>query len=202
MNISLSDLANYAQIASIPITILTWLVTRERLAKFWKKWFVVIVPIVLITGVVGLWQKGWLRWLQFQITWPVWALILLSLSGITISLLIRVMSTLLDRTPDHFLYVADNVFGVEWHWHYLSGKLYDNNFVPYCPNRECRCQLDPQRRSGFRAIDDITLVCDHCGFTKSFDCNWEQLLWKVVKEIDRRIRTGEFREIIKRSDWR
>ena len=37
--IPLSDLANCAMIVSLPIMIITWLVTREHFAKFWKRWW-------------------------------------------------------------------------------------------------------------------------------------------------------------------
>lgn len=193
---NISDIANYAQIISIPLTILIWLITRERFVKFWKKWFVLILVIALIIGLIGLWKANWLKWLQYQITWPVWALILLSLSGLAIASLIRALTDSLDRIPEHFLYISDNVFGVEWHWRYREGKLYEKYFEPFCPNRECSCMLDPVQRSAYQAIDDVTLVCDHCGFKKDFECNWDKLIWKVVKEIDRRIRTGEFKKVL------
>ena len=194
---NLSDIANYAQIVSIPLTILIWLITRERFVKFWKKWFVLILVIALIIGLIGLWKVNWLQWLQwlqYQITWPVWALMLLSLSGLAIAFSIRALTGSLGRIPDHSLYISDNVFGIEWHWCYQGDALYTKNFAPFCPNRECSCMLDPARRSSYQAIDDVILVCDHCGFTKDFECNWDTLIRKVVKEIDRRIRTGEFKK--------
>lgn len=191
---NISDIANYAQIISIPLTILLWLITRERFVKFWKKWFVLISVIVLIIGLIGLWKANLLKWLQYQITWPVWALILLSLSGVVIASSIRALTNSLGRIPEHFLYISDNVFGVKWRWRYQEGKLYEKYFEPFCPNAECSCMLEPVRRSAYQAIDDVTLVCDHCGFTKDFKYNWDQLRWKVVKEIDRRIRTGEFKK--------
>ena len=193
---NISDIANYAQIISIPLTILLWLITRERFVKFWKKWFVLISVIVLIIGLIGLWKANLLKWLQYQITWPVWALILLSLSGLVIASLIRALTDSLGRIPEHFLYISDNVFGVEWHWRYQEGKLYEKYFEPFCPNVECSCILEPVRRSAYQAIDDVALVCDRCGFTKDFEYNWDQLRWKVVKEIDRRIRTGEFKKVL------
>lgn len=185
---NISDIANYAQIVSIPLTILIWLITRERFVKFWKKWFVLILVIVLIIGLLGLWKANWLKWLQYQITWPVWVLILLPLSGLAIAFLIRALTG--------SLYISDNVYGIEWYWCYQGDKLDIKSFVPFCPNRECSCRLDPARSSSYQAIDDVTLVCDHCGFKKDFECNWDKLIWKVVKEIDRRIRTGEFKKVL------
>lgn len=198
LSVSISDLANIATIVSVPLTILTWLFTRERLAKFWKKWFKWILGIVVIGGIWGLWRLGWLNWLQYRFLCPVWGLILLFLSGLAIVACILAIATFL-RTNDHFSYLSDNIFGIEWQWRWQGGKLYKHNLMSFCPRRKCSCRLDPQEMSGYRAIDDISLVCDHCGFTKHFDCNWDELKWKVIKEIDRRIRTGESKENLRKK---
>lgn len=190
MDISLSDIANYAQIASIPLAILTWLVTREKFARFWRKWLPFILFFVIIVGFIGLWKLGYLKWFQYQSTWPVWALILLSMSGlIVISLILFVINSLSKESYCYTSYVSDTIFEIAWHWHYSSGKLSEDNLAPICPNKECSCQLEPIYNSAYRAVDFVTLVCDHCGFEKRFDCNWEQLKQKVAKEVDRRIRT-------------
>lgn len=194
LNISISDLANIATILSLPVTILTWLFTRERFAKFWRKWIRWILVIVAAIAVVGSWRMGWLNWIQCKFMCPVWLLILLSFSGLTVALCVLALCNFLSRAPDYFSYISDNIFGIDWRWHWQKGKLREHNLVPFCPRRECSCRLDPQEMSGYRAVDDISLVCDHCGFTKHFDCNWDELRWKVVKEIDRRIRTEEFKE--------
>jgi hypothetical protein len=196
LNISISDLANIATIVSVPLTILTWLLTRDHFTKFWKKWLKWILTIVVVIGIVGLWHMGWLNWLQYRFPCPVWVLILLPLAGLAIVSCIIAAIALLDRTPDRLSYLSDHIFGVEWHWQCPGGKLREYSLVPYCPKSGCSCQLDPREMSGYQAIGDISLVCDHCGFRKDFDCNWDELKWKVIKEIDRRIRTGEFKEML------
>ena len=199
LNISISDLANIATILSLPLTIFTWLFTRERFSKFWKKSLKWILVIVAVIAVVGLWRMGWLNWLQYEFMCPVWLLILLSFSGLSVALCVLAVCYFLNRTPDYFSYVSDNIFGIKWQWRWQAGKLREHNLVPFCPRQECSCRLDPQEMSGYQAIDDISLVCDHCGFTKRFDCNWDELRWKVVKEIDRRIRKEEFKEKFRKN---
>lgn len=199
-NISISDLANIATILSVPLAILTWLLTRERFAKFWKKRLKWILVIVAVIAIAGLSRMGWLNWLQHKFMCPVWVLILLSFSGLVIALCVLAVCYFLNRTSDHFSYVSDNIFGIEWQWCWQAGKLYKNNLVPICPKPRCSCRLDPREMSGYQAIDDISLICDHCGLRKDFDCDWDELRWKVIKEIDRRVRTEEFKERLRKSE--
>jgi len=199
-NISLDDLGNIATIVNIPLLILTWFFTREHFAKFWKKWFKWILVIAVFTTTLFLWHKGWLNWLQYRFACPVWALILLSMGGLAIASFIMFLIALLNRTPDHSLYLSDNIFGIEWCWQPQGRTLHEDDLVPYCPTPGCSCRLDPLELSGYQVVDDISLVCDHCGFKKDFDCNWDTLRWKALKEIDRRIRTGEFKERLSKND--
>ena len=76
MKLSLADLGNIAAIISVPLTLLTWLVTRERFAGFWKKQGKLILAITVVLAAVALWRIGWLNWLQYQVTWPIWGLLL------------------------------------------------------------------------------------------------------------------------------
>jgi amino acid transporter len=76
MELSLANLANIAQIISVPLTLLVWLVTRERFAEFWKKRGKLVLAITVVLAVATLWRIGWLNWLQYQVTWPIWGLLL------------------------------------------------------------------------------------------------------------------------------
>jgi hypothetical protein len=78
---TLSDIANWAQILSVPTTIFVWFVTAERFAKFWKRWFRWLFVIVLCLGFVGLSRLGWLNWLTKPIQLPLWAAVFLFLLG-------------------------------------------------------------------------------------------------------------------------
>lgn len=76
MQLTLDDLASIAQIVSVPLMLLTWLVTRERFAQFWKKWFRLILVVTMVLAIIGIWRQGWLEWLQIRISWPIWGLLL------------------------------------------------------------------------------------------------------------------------------
>jgi len=192
--VSITDLANIATLVSLPLTILTWLLTRERFTTFWKKWFKWILPFFAVIALAGLWRLGYLHWLRYRLHCPLWLFMLMPFSGVLVLILILLIDRFFDRTPSHFSYVSDNILGVHWQWRWRAEKIDPSNLVPLCPDPACSCRLDPEERSGYAAIENVSLVCDHCGFKVDFDCNWDDLRWKVVKEIDRRIRTEKFRE--------
>jgi hypothetical protein len=54
MSLSASDIANYATIASVPLTLLTWFFTREHLAKFWRRRWKLIGSLVAGVACIGL----------------------------------------------------------------------------------------------------------------------------------------------------
>ena len=53
-----------------------------------------------------------------------------------------------------------------------------------CP--KCKTELDMDMGSWSEAR------CGHCGFEKRFDMSGRELLTRVMKEIHRRVRTGEY----------
>ncbi len=141
MKLTLADLGSIAAIVSVPLMLLTWLVTRERFAEFWKKRGKVILAITVVLALVALWRIGWLNWLQYQVTWPIWGLLLypivLLCVLIGIGLLILYIS---DRrrpkatqehpaAPEYY-----TIYGARW---YLSGRTFRR--PPVCA--QCRMEM-------------------------------------------------------------
>ena len=150
---------------------------------------------------IGLWRNGWLSWLSFPVTWPVWALILLAFAGLAIACLALAVfyfvtkeASHLNKETSHLDYFSDDIFGVEWNWRYIRDQLDERELSAFCPNKQCACRLEPQLRSGAGAVDVVLLVCGHCGFSKGFEYDWRQLRRKVIIEIERRVRTREFKQ--------
>ena len=88
MQLTLDDLANIAQIVSVPLMLLIWLVTRERFTQFWRKLFKPILAVTAVLAILGIWRLGWLEWLQIRISWPIWGLLLYSTLLVTALVLI------------------------------------------------------------------------------------------------------------------
>jgi hypothetical protein len=172
MKLALSDMANWAQILSLPVSVALWYFTREKAAKFWKKYLKVILSAFAILTLITFSRVGWLDWLTHEVTWPVWALMLLGLSVPVVALLILWLRSLLEKQPesrDYLLYVSDNIDGIEWHWSYSEGQLDDFRLSAFCSNHECSCRLEAQLQ---RIIPpEISLKCNHCGYVKDFRCD-------------------------------
>jgi hypothetical protein len=119
---------------------------------------------------------------------PLWILILIFLLGVIVPIIISGRK----KTPSlESSYTNDNIYGINWQWHYYSGDIF--GLVPICP----RCKYQPPIRrfdiGGFQAASEGTLIqCDHCGFKKQFDFPPEILEDRITREIHRKIRTGEY----------
>ena len=129
MKFTLADLGSIAAIVSVPLMLLAWLVTRERFAEFWRKRGKLILAIVVVLAVVALWRIGWLNWLQYQVTWPIWGLLLYPLVLFSVIVGIFVLILYIDdrrnRTESTPKYPSDlgycTIYGARW---YLSGRAF------------------------------------------------------------------------------
>src|SRR5438067_7117851 len=111
---SLSDIANIAQIVTLPVTILLWAVTAERFARFWRRWLKWIVSAAALIAFYGLWMRGWIRSVA-GIQVPLWLVLVCTgaLAWFAISWLqIRRLSAK-NRAP-----TSDLIDGIEWEWGY------------------------------------------------------------------------------------
>jgi hypothetical protein len=99
MKLILNDLASIAQIISVPLMLLTWLVTRERFAQFWRKWRKPIFAVTVVLTIWGIWRLGWLEWLPNNISWPIWGLLLYSVTLVVIVLALMFLSSRRTAKP-------------------------------------------------------------------------------------------------------
>ncbi|HMJ90384.1 MAG TPA: hypothetical protein VK530_11235 [Candidatus Acidoferrum sp.] len=202
---TLSDAANCAQIVSIPLAIILWFFTREHLATFWtRKWKVVAVFLIVLT-VAGAWQRGWFdwltTWLNTEVRWPRWQLTLLLCGGFGTAWFMHKIPVWLNSQVNVFQYCSDEIFGVEWQWSYLADKIDTDAISAFCPDITCRCRLRSHILSEYTFMQGpITVECQNCGFKLSFDTSWDELRRRATVEVERRIRTGEYRRrLVSRS---
>ncbi len=65
------------------------------------------------------------------------------------------------------------------------------NLVPLCP--ECSYQPFLELDYNHKHLSECSKIrCDNCGFEKEFQYRPERLKQKVIREIHRRIRKGEY----------
>jgi ribosomal protein L37AE/L43A len=193
----LADFGNIAAIVSVPLMLLTWLCTRERFAKFWKsgaKWVILVITILLAS--VGLWRIGWLTWLQYQVTWPIWGLLLYPVALLIIllgvSLLILYIRRTPTQTPSQKYY---EIYGARW---YLYSDGRDFVPVPVCAN----CLMDMRNESD-RYSQYKVWTCRQCGHKIEWDSSEKgDLLQDVAAHYNaslRRATEGQRSEIQKRD---
>jgi len=170
---------------------------KKHIKKFW---LLLIVPVAV--GLLVNWLTPFdipaavwsvLKWiwslLVAKFSLPVWLILLLML--MIPAFILILIAVFLNRSGEtHLTYVSDNFFGISWHWQYTWGELYDESIVPRCP--QCKSVLQPVEESGYRVVDDITLLCHHCGFKQRFEFNLHTLVDRVKREIDRKIVTREY----------
>jgi len=214
MNFNLREHAWMAPVGSFLVAILALLVAvisnKEKLKQVIKqRW--VFVTVILGAALIGMcFLYGWLGWtvqlLNRPVTLRVWVLILLLILAAAVPMSILFLLawitapkeareapsprqlTLQDYTQD------EDIFGVKWSWSYIYGKMDPLSLTAFCPN--CTNRLDTEDnwrrgRSGF-IYPPITHVCTNCGFRREHQHQRMELTDRVMKEIERRINSGEF----------
>lgn len=101
----------------------------------------------------------------------------------------------INRKPDYLAYTKDKISGINWEWRYdYSYSIISDSLLPLCPN--CSYELLSKNISQFRVVEMIIMQCHRCGFRSSeFGVSYYGLRDLVVKEIERKIRTSEFKFI-------
>ena len=184
-----------ASILAIPVAFFVWYFKPEEFTAFFKSLGKIIwTPFSIV-----------FNWLAHPVTWPVWALILLAISGLAIVaglFYIFSRASEVGAQPiqlDPFDYRTDEIFGVQWVWEYVGTKLDADRVSAFCPRKNCKCRLKSQPNQNARYNPDfyafpISLVCPNCGLQCDFDKDLKQLTHDVLIEVERRIRTGEFQQ--------
>lgn len=140
-------------------------------------------------------RLGWMH-LMAQSQWPNWSAYLVSLL-LAISALRWALKYWRNRKDNHNRFTQLTVGGaVVWRWRSISSL--PMTLVPYCPS--CSTQLvydydDGERYTG--AQRHTVLVCERCDRHRQV-CrepgDYDDLRDRVNREIDRLLRTGEWRQ--------
>ncbi len=207
--LSLSDAANWAQIISIPVTLFCWYFTRETASKSLRRTRPLFLAAAALLVCWVLYRRGWtgsfFRWLAHPVVVPVWLLgtglicaVLLPLLWLAIPKLLRAADGNGGHPARHWKeYTSDSIFGVSWLWGYLANSLDDDRLVAFCPAQSCRCRLDivedyNRGYGSWLGNAPATATCVSCGFRREFEWPISELRRRVLLEIERRLRTGEY----------
>jgi len=173
--------------------------------KLKSLWPLLIVPVIVglfinwltPVDVIGAIWKG-LRWFGhffvIPVTFPIWGIILLTLALPAVLALVVLVGACRPPEEGYEAYRSDSFFGVSWRWRYCLGQV-DENIVARCP----RCQGILDFHQFWSGVPGVALTCDHCGFNQRFDSDGLTLRNRVLKEIDRKLVSGEYRSVLERG---
>lgn len=132
-----------------------------------------------------------LRVLAAPITLPTWAVLLgglVILVVIGLGMLLALAATAKPARPDYADFTEAVILGVKWTWRWSGNRIEGDSVSPLCP----RCDYDLRPIPSNYNWNDAALKCDHCGEEWFFEFRMSGLLDRVLREINRRLRKGEW----------
>jgi hypothetical protein len=180
---------------------------RKFLKKVWidPVWSKVLGAIILalISGIVEFFTKvkpltcifnllkQFIIIFAYKITIPIWGLILIALP--TIFFIVIFIIILISKPPPRLIswqdYKMDNIDGIKWVWSWYRNDVSD--LIALCP--VCMCELESKQHPYKLGTD---LYCQKCDKYIDLNTSMNEFKEKVKKEIRRRVRTGEYKDVV------
>ncbi len=133
-------------------------------------------------------------------TVPLWVLIIISVLALTT--IIRFLINLQSNTkPEHLSYKEDFIYGANWRWKWTKNEIV--NVECYCP--KCDSVLVYDESSCHTRYTDVAktdFICENCNsqlVTTIHGGNKKYAINAIKREIERRIRTEEYKSTINKS---
>lgn len=149
----------------------------------------------LKTAAVWVWGcivAAW-GWLFSGHSVPGWAIIILGFSLFLVFLAaIRFIRQRGPTGPDYRSFREIFYYSFRWRWDYDSrGDV--RGLHPFCPDNDCDMQVFPERvYNGNYRSDTTRLTCERCRHTAHIEENPDRVDTKVILEIQRLLRTGQW----------
>ena len=153
------------------------------------------LPLVLS----WVWSVTTTSWNWLFSTHPVSGWLIVVLGAALLTVLAGVARRLCSGDPiaaDDWRSFTDADFhGFHWRWQYdYSGSL--SYLVPFCADRSCDLQLHPKRTYGPSGQDGTEMKCKRCGYTKFLSDDPVTLDIHIRHEIQRLLRTDQWRSLV------
>lgn len=162
-------------LATFAVTVTAGLVVE------WLKGF----PVSRLVGRVLAWCWGIFI---AGITIPVWLFTIVT--GLALAFLVASARRLFHSPTDWKQYRRDTFLEINWHWDYLYDEIATSTLVPICP--KCGYQMSTFPEAPWAPTPQLTIRCDDCGYARQFDGTLDTLVERIVKLIQRKLRTGEY----------
>ena len=164
---------------------------------------VILLAVPALRGYV----VSFLRWLWSGVVWcwdglissyslPGWAwlvVFLLALVGLK-NVYIGIKGE--SEEPEYESYVEDFIYGAKWRWQWIGNRI--SNLWCFCPSCDATLVYDDSSCSSlFSNVRKTDFICENCGnriVATVKGGNKGYATGAVEREIDRRIRTGEYKK--------
>jgi len=99
-----------------------------------------------------------------------------------------------DEEP-HFKYVNDYINNVNWEWKWIGGQI--SNLWCFCPSCEGRLVYEQFEVFEETYVNKTNFLCENCGHSTKTTIlgTYPQAIGSIEREIERRIRTDEYKKI-------
>jgi len=164
---------------------------------------IILLAIPVLRGYVG----SFFSWLWSGIIWcwevlivsyslPGWAwlfIFILALVGV-VNIYLAVKGE--SEEPEFKSYVEDFIHGVKWRWSWVGNQI--SNVWCFCPRCDATLVYDDSScRSLYSDVNKTDFICENCGHSVVASItggNKDYATSAIRREIDRRIRTGEYKK--------
>ncbi len=96
--------------------------------------------------------------------------------------------------PEHNEYTSDTIFGMKWRWYWKGHSI--RNLWCFCPNCDATLVYDDSSCRRFSGESATHYICENCASNRVGSItggNKSYAEGAVKREIDRRIRTGQYK---------
>jgi len=150
---------------------------------------------LVLNWISNLWDSIIWVWLAVFSNYAIPGWLILIVGVLSLPTLARIFrSTFRQQKSPHQTYVSDYLHGVKWRWEWFGDHV--SNLWCYCPT--CDAQLVYEDLTQARILDQqnkTNFICEHCGHkvVTSLPGDKEYSIALIEREIDRKIRTGEYK---------
>jgi hypothetical protein len=175
---------------------------KNRAKKILSGIAVLVIGGVILANIGAIWRtvvdslKAVWGFLGSSLTLPMWLVILVGLVALlAIGFCVLVVWTAKTNQPSHLNYQQDEFFDVTWRWAYYSdGTVNEDALWCFCPKCETMIVYEIDNYNGI-----IKLSCETCQQeVGTYSGSRSHLRGRIARQIDRKIRTREWREVITR----
>jgi len=143
------------------------------------------------SGIIWCWEA-----LFSSYTLPGWILLIILVLAL-FGLIIIFISIKSNNNPEYKSYVEDFIYGVKWRWEWSGNNIF--NTWCYCPKCDATLVYDDSSCSRYSSVSKTDFICENCNsqvVASISGGNKRYAIGAVEREIDRRIRTNEYKNTL------